>query len=296
LGAAATIATTLALGTLLSSASVAAAPNQPPNANSAELDPAASSRPRPLEATPSPAPVWGEVTASRHAAPGESGPLDQPLLSLCASSDRGLSAVAARLAAGGLDAPGLESLDFALRVAGSPYVWPRAWRLRGPAIDPGDARARLKRWLASLEGGGPICCGIGRAHDRQGNDVVAVVAVIAEADLAPVPVRTRVGTWISVEAKVLVPAEGAKVVILGPSGPPQSLLTSFTAAEVQARFHADRPGDWAVQVLIDGPHGPRPVLEATIFAGVPPTTAPRSAPRAKKPRRRALIQPLRSPR
>jgi hypothetical protein len=99
---------------------------------------------------------------------------------------------------------------------------------------------------------------------------VAVVAVEALADLAPLPMRARTGQWLTVEARLRARASGGKVLLLGPGGLPRSLPTSFEAGLIRARFVLDRPGDFTVQVLADFESGPRPVLEANVFADVEP--------------------------
>ena len=67
-----------------------------------------------------------------------------------------------------------------------------------------------------------------------------------------------------------VRARGGEVVVLGPAGPPRALPTSFDGGVLRARFAPDRPGEFALQVIADVAGGPRPVLEATVFAGVDP--------------------------
>jgi uncharacterized protein YkwD len=69
---------------------------------------------------------------------------------------------------------------------------------------------------------------------------------------------------------MLVPALRAKVVVLGPSGAPRTVPTSFAGGRIKARANVDLAGTWLFQVLIDGDAGPRPVLEAFVFAGVAP--------------------------
>src|SRR5262249_53947635 len=73
--------------------------------------------------------------------------------------------------------------------------------------------------------------------------------------------------WLDVNATLLIDASGAKVVVLGPRGAPQPLPTSLDGARVRARFRADRAGAWLVQVLATVARGPRPVLEAAVYAG-----------------------------
>ncbi|HKO49091.1 MAG TPA: CAP domain-containing protein, partial [Polyangiaceae bacterium] len=103
---------------------------------------------------------------------------------------------------------------------------------------------------------------------------VAAVAADVLADLEPLPTRARVGQWIEVRATLRVPATEAKLVVLGPRGAPRPVPTSFDDGRVRARFNADLPGPWLVQLLASVDGGPRPLLEALVFAGVePPSTA-----------------------
>ena len=187
--------------------------------------------------------------------------------------------MAAQLAAHTVPAGDVEAITYALRAAGDPHVWPRAFLLEGKTIDPAEARSRLKAWLGTFRPGARIRCGI--FTDRVGDkDVVAAIAVDAQADLTSIPVRARPSSWVDVEAKVLAQASGAKVIVLGPTGATRPLLTSFEGGRIRARTNVDHEGTWLFQVLLDGVNGPRPVLEAYVFAGVePPTEQPhRPAP------------------
>jgi uncharacterized protein YkwD len=49
--------------------------------------------------------------------------------------------------------------------------------------------------------------------------------------------------------------------------------TSFDGRRIRARFAADRPGEFTVQVVANVETGPRPVLEARLFADVDPPAA-----------------------
>jgi uncharacterized protein YkwD len=69
---------------------------------------------------------------------------------------------------------------------------------------------------------------------------------------------------------MLVPASAAKVVLLGPRGAPKTVVASLTDRRVHATFSVDQPGPWLVQVLATVATGPRPVLEAMVFAGTAP--------------------------
>jgi uncharacterized protein YkwD len=183
-----------------------------------------------------------------------------------------LRAVAQQLAAHTVPADDVEAITYALRAAGDPHVWPRAFLLEGKTIDPVEARARMKAWLGTFRPGARLRCGIVTEHAVD-KEIVAAIAVDAQADLAYIPVRARASSWVDVDAKVLAQASGAKVVVLGPTGTTRALLTSFEGGRIKARANVDREGTWLFQVLLDGVNGPRPVLEAYVFAGVEPPTA-----------------------
>jgi uncharacterized protein YkwD len=96
---------------------------------------------------------------------------------------------------------------------------------------------------------------------------VAVVTADALADLQPLAANVRVGGWVDVRAKLLVPFAGAKVIVLGPRGAPRPLPTAVGGGQVSASFSADQEGAWLVQVVADVQGGPRQVLEALLIAG-----------------------------
>jgi uncharacterized protein YkwD len=156
------------------------------------------------------------------------------------------------------------------RAAGVPQPLPRAWLLSGdhPAT---EVTQRLERWRRSwAKQGAPLRCGVARGADAQGVSVVAVVAVEALADLASMPRRVRGSQWLSLDATLQVPAEDAKVVLLGPSGRPRRVLTSLSDGHVRSRFSLDRPGRWLVQVLAMVEGGPEPLIEAEVFVDKEP--------------------------
>jgi len=100
--------------------------------------------------------------------------------------------------------------------------------------------------------------------------VVAAVAVDALADVSPLPTTARVGQWITLDGTMLVPATEAKVVLLGPRGAPKTVIASLAGSKIHSTFSVDQPGPWMVQVLATVMTGPRPVLEAMVFAGTAP--------------------------
>jgi uncharacterized protein YkwD len=217
--------------------------------------------------------TWAEAIGSPHPPVLAKG-RDRDLSTVCPESDVALRRVAGELATHTLAADDTEAITYALRAAGDPHVWPRAFLLEGRSIDIDDAKKRMRAWLATFPKSARLRCGIvaEMGGDKQ---IVAAVAVDAQADLAPMPVRVRPSSWIDVDAKVLAPATGAKVIVLGPTGAPRALLTSFSDGRVKARANVDRPGTWLFQILVDGANGPRPVLESYVFAGVePPSEKP----------------------
>ncbi len=210
-----------------------------------------------------------EVRSPRPAAPT----IEPDLARRCGATDAALAAVAQRLA--DEHARGTVDLEtarvaFELRAAGSPYPWPRVFALTGYALDARAAAEPLERWLAGFDDGGERRCGLGRATDARGaTHRVAVVADVL-ADLAPLPVRARTGAWLRLEAELLVPTAGAKVVLLGPRGRPRPVPTSLVDGRARAAFALAEPGPWLVQLLADTGGGPRPVSEALVHADVPP--------------------------
>lgn len=193
----------------------------------------------------------------------------------CRAGDAALSRVAERFArrqSEGSAPLDVSEISFALRAEGSPYVWPRAWTLEGGDLKSPAAVERMHAWLSGFNDGGERRCGIALTETSE-RSVLAAVAVDALADLDPLPVRTRAGSWVELSAQLLVPASEAKFVLLGPSGAPRSIPTSFDGQRARARFSADRPGAFLVQLLANVAGGPRPVLEATVYADVRPPSS-----------------------
>jgi hypothetical protein len=220
--------------------------------------------------------AFASVTSSPQPALGPLADADEGTLrQVCGESDEALIAVAEQLVrqqterSRELDA---DALGYALRAAGAPYVWPRAWLFNGSEREVETAKARMQRWLGGFGGSGVRRCGVSLRR-KGGSLTVAAVAVDVLADLEPLPTRARTGQWIEVRATLRVPASEAKLVVLGPRGAPRPVPTSYSRGRVRARFNADIPGAWLVQLLgaVDG--GPRPLLEALVFAGTEPKEA-----------------------
>jgi hypothetical protein len=219
--------------------------------------------------------VWQERIASPSPVPAPSG--YEALSKRCTSFEAGLIRAAARVAARQASDDQLldsDELMFELHAAGVPQVWARQWSLSGRKLNRADVIRRVEPWLASIPGTGRLRCGIAEAHAtaKDGSEVqsVAMVAVDAIADLAPVPLEPRVGEWLQIDAELLTPISEAKVFLLGPTGPPNSVPTSVQKGHVKAKVHPDQPGPWLIQVVGVLSSGPRPILEAMIFPGVTP--------------------------
>lgn len=214
--------------------------------------------------------LWRAFTSSPEpAAVGE----NDPLYPTCGRADGALQAVAARNGSrklAGEPALGSDELSFALRAAGSPYIWPRTWTMRGRDLDPAKVEEALAQFMAKSTPLGERRCGIARFSTPQGIQIVSVVVADVIADVESVPTVARVGDWITLKGTLLVPATDAKVVLLGPRGKPKTVLASLTDSALRSTFSVDQPGDWLVQVLANVATGPRPVLELRIHAGGSP--------------------------
>lgn len=194
-----------------------------------------------------------------------------PLHALCGANDPALAEVAAQKVSRQLEGSAYpaDELAFGLRAAGDPHVWPRGWAISGGALDEADVARRVKLWASNTTTLGVRRCGVARAT-QNGLSVIAAISVDALADMSPLPTTARVGQWITLEGTMLVPATAAKVVLLGPRGAPKTVVASLTGSRVRSSFSVDDAGAWLVQVLATVSTGPRPVLEAMVFAGVTP--------------------------
>lgn len=217
--------------------------------------------------------VWKAVARSPAATASSPSAADAALMALCGASDGALTELAERNVAAQLAGQTLfasDELAFGLRAVGSPHVWPRAWAVSTSAIAEDDLARRVRAWAATTQALGERRCGVARGRRPDGPAVVSAVAIDALADLEPLPVAPPVGRWLTLQARMLVPASGVKVVLLGPTGPPKTVLSSLAEGRVRSTFALDRPGRWLVQVLATVATGPRPVLEALLFAGIAP--------------------------
>jgi uncharacterized protein YkwD len=225
--------------------------------------------------------TWAVFTASpKPAVPvGDRAARDRvaELLARCGRGEAGLEEVARSLVARRLAGRAhleLDGLTFALRAAGEPHVWPHAWVIAGRGLDREATAAKLEAWGATFHDEGERRCGVATGVGGDGTEVVAAVTVDALADLAPLPTETRVGTWLTVDARLAVPVGDAHVIVQGVGTDPRP-VPSWTEEEdgamhVRARFAPERPGPMTVQVVAEAATGPRPILEARVFTEVAP--------------------------
>ncbi len=217
--------------------------------------------------TASPAPV-DVATLSPH---------EREALSRCGEGDVGLGEVAQALVArrlDGLPIADVEAIAQAQRAAGEPHPWARSWVASGRPLDLEATLHELDAWLAAGERRNRRWrrCGVASGGAADGTTALALVTVEALADLAPLPTQAHAGQWLTVEARMRVRAQGGQILVLGPSGLPRTLLTSFDGTTLRARFAPERPGPFAVQVVADLAEGPRPVLDARVFADMEPAS------------------------
>ena len=196
-----------------------------------------------------------------------------PFQALCGAADGGLAAVAERNMLRQLDGGEIyaaDELSFNLRAAGDPHVWPRAFSIASTGLDDQELQRRLQTWMSGWATLGTKRCGVAKGSKADGTTVLSAVAIDALADMTSLPVTARVSQWITLEARMLVPATDARVVLLGPRGGPRSVVASLSGSTIRSTFSVDQPGQWLVQVLATVSTGPRPVLDALVFAGVAP--------------------------
>ena len=165
----------------------------------------------------------------------------EPLYQLCGPAEQSLEQVARRSAMRqlrGEATAGGDELAASLRAAGGPYLWPRLWSLRGGGVSDEELFRRVSAWLGKSATTGQRRCGVVRTQLDSGESLVTVTTVDALADLESLPTVTRSGAWLSLRARMLVPANDAKVVLLGPRGAPRTVLASLASADVAGRSAA----------------------------------------------------------
>ncbi len=238
----------------------------------------ASDEPRakatPTEETSAPA---QETWAERTLGPTVTAPTD--LAWLACRRDPSLERTAAYLAerrAQGKKAPSARGLELTLRRFGSPLPSPQASVLSGRALGDDDLRARIHLSPAAR-------CGIRDTMAPSGERTVVVVAAESHAVLEPLPTRARVGQFLTLRATTDPGIRSVRVYLTAAGGNVHTtpVSTDATGAFV-ARFAVDAPGMVTAQVVADLADGPRPVLEAMVFAGLEPQD-PSEEPAAPAP-------------
>ena len=199
------------------------------------------------------------------------------LQSRCGKPDSALQSVAQRLARDtgfGTRPDDLDRLAFALRASGSPYVWPRAWRMPlNHDFTEEEVVSHFDNWMRSFDDGGERRCGLARIRTQSGVTYAAVASDVVADLVEPLPTRARTGQWLSLRVKLLQEATEAKVVVEGTRNEPAFIPASVIDGEVLARFPVMGPGPWLVQVLATMNTGPRPVIDAELVADeMPPKT------------------------
>lgn len=163
--------------------------------------------------------------------------------------------------------PSSEALEFALRAAGVPYLWVRAWAATGP-----DATAIDAAWAQfgrTLTPDGNWRCGRAVATRQNTTSALGLVADVL-ADVSPVARRGRVGQWLPFVAQLHVDATEVALLALGPSGAPYKLPTrTQNHGLVRAELPLAAPGRWLFQLLPTTESGPRPVAEVEVFVDTP---------------------------
>jgi uncharacterized protein YkwD len=216
---------------------------------------------------------WVDVSSSPVALSATAAdPLEREALERCGTGDEGLRGAADDVlfrALRGLPLPDSE-----------PHPWARAWVASARALSSDTTLHRLDQWLAEDREPRLRRCAVASGAAPDGTGALAVVVVDALADLAPLPTRARTGQWLTVSARLRIAASSGAVLLLGPSGAPRRLPAWFDGSTLRARFALDRPGAFTVQVVATTTAGPRPVVEATVFADVapPPRARGDSAP------------------
>jgi len=232
--------------------------------------------------------TWSSRVGGPLASPSPSDGPTSPFYAACGERVAVLEGVARRLL-GEESAPRPSAARLARRVqaAGVPQPAPRAWAFAGPAA---AALPRFEAWLGTARGARR--CGVAHGLSRDGVTRFAAIGVDALADLEPLPRRARVGAWLALDARLLVEATDAAVVLLAPDGQPRRVLADRTGDRVRSRFAVDQPGEWAVQVVATLPGGPEPVAEARLFVGVEPQAAPPEDPPLGLPDDQVLVARL----
>jgi len=221
-------------------------------------------------------PTWAKATTSPTPLPSTTtiGPREAKLLAACGTPDAALMTAAQELAKQVSVDPSNASSSSAtkqrLRTAGAPYVY---FQL---IVASGQAPAVDASLVSTLRTNRDRRCGVGLRERRQPdgppNETIVALYTDPIADLAPFPTQGRVGQALAFDARMLVPFHAASIVILGPRGTVRHITPTVDLLErtVRARVLLAEPGGYLVQLVATLDHGPKPVLEAHVFADAQP--------------------------
>lgn len=212
-------------------------------------------------------------------------PLDAALIAGCGggieASLVGVAREVVQALANRGELPDAQEIEWRQRKAGNPHVWPRTWGAQVVgSLDRKQLAQDIKKWLGPKAA--RLRCGVATLRVGNGStekEAAVVLAIDPVADLAPVPTQVKLGTWIDLDATLHSGANG-RVVLLPPTGAPKTVLSSTSAANpphVKSRLNLAKAGRYVIQVLAEDDNGPRPVLEAEVYAGVDPPATPPSA-------------------
>lgn len=183
----------------------------------------------------------------------------------CGARDPALERVAGELATRKLDGAAVTTADELAALGRRARATLPSLRASVAVGALGDVdAASLARFAATVPG--PRACGVASVAS-DGRQAVAIVAAPRLAALAETRARARAGEWIDLDARLLVDATGARVVVLGPRGAPRGVPTSFDGGRARARFSADRAGTFLAQLVAELADGPRPVAELIVRVG-----------------------------
>lgn len=148
-----------------------------------------------------------------------------------------------------------------------------------------DKPAEAARALADLF---PSTCSFDRAGAgavalADGSAVVAVISSRRALELEPSPQRVAPGAQVRLAGTLPKGLAHPRLYVLGPGGAVEERPLPTSASR---RFSSDLPlaarGEYAVEILADGPGGPQVLALRRIFAGIePPDAPPRPASRGQ---------------
>lgn len=292
-----------ALGALWSGACASPGPLHPPERAGQVLRDVSLSSQAPSRLTRDPTSLIAAPSAlswAGHTASPRWETVDPARLPGCVAHERPLTLVARAIAearARGATTTDMKDVVVLLRSLGSPHVWPRVWSLESPGLSDDQVRAEWSSWVSRAASRGQRRCGVARLELEDGRGIAVGVVVDALADLAPLPLRARVGQWLSLEARLLAASRSGQLLLLGPDEVPRRVPSRLDGEAFHATFSFDQQGFWRLQLVLDVGAGPQPALEAWVFVDVEPeldAALPSPAPGVAEPPAGASVEQLRA--